>query len=52
MGLLLLIALFVGVYFAITIPLNWLFDWIFRENVENEKSQEQKELEDFINGKD
>lgn len=55
MRILILIAILVGVYFAITVVSKWLLNWIFRANdnasLSNEKSETQKEIEDFIDEK-
>lgn len=55
MGILLFLAILIGVYFAITVVLKWLLNWIFKADdnasLSNEKSETQKEIEDFIDGK-
>ncbi|MGB0255476.1 MAG: hypothetical protein ACPF95_04850 [Flavobacteriaceae bacterium] len=55
MRILILIAILVGVYFAITVLLKWLLEWIFKADKNtsefHEKSETQQEIEDFIEGK-
>ena len=55
MHILILIAILIGVYFAITVVLKWLLNWIFRADKNtlefHETSETQKEIEDFIDGK-
>lgn len=43
------IGLLVVVYFAITIPLKWLVDWIFGTQDYTKNSEEHKDIERYIN---
>lgn len=55
MRILIFIAILVGVYFAITVVLKWLLEWVFKADESTsefyEESETQKEIEDFIEGK-
>lgn len=55
MGILLFLAILIGVYFAITVVLKWLLNWIFSVDEStwefHETSETQKEIEDFIDEK-
>ena len=55
MGILLFLAILIGVYFAINVVLKWLLNWIFKADEStsefHETSETQKEIEDFIDEK-